>query len=100
MPGVDVGVCYRAATEAAEVGGDFYDVVQLARTGSWSSSATCAARASRRRPVAGRRVHAARLRPGRAAGQALSRLNATVLIQLPGSRSSRWSWPTSTWPVT
>lgn len=85
LPGVDVGVCYRAATEAAKVGGDFYDLVSLGPNrlmvvvGDVCGKGLAAAAES----AAVRymlRAYAQEEPPG----QALSRLNATVLNQLPG----------------
>jgi len=85
IPGVDVGVCYRAATEVARVGGDFYDLVSLGPNrmmvvvGDVCGKGLAAASQSAvvRYML---RAYAQEEPPG----QALSRLNATVLNQLPG----------------
>lgn len=85
IPGVDVGVCYRAATEAARVGGDFYDLVSLGpnrlmvMVGDVCGKGLAAAAESAvvRYML---RAYAQEEPPG----QALARLNATVLNQLPG----------------
>ena len=85
IPGIDVGVCYRAATEAARVGGDFYDVVSLGRNRLMvvvgdvcGKSLPAAAQSAVARYML--RAYAQEESPG----QALSRLNATVLSQMPG----------------
>ena len=85
VPGVDVGVCYRAATEAARVGGDFYDLVRLGPNRFMvvvgdvcGKGLAAAAESAVVRYML--RAYAQEEPPG----QALSRLNATVLNQLPG----------------
>jgi serine phosphatase RsbU (regulator of sigma subunit) len=85
IPGVDVGVCYRAATEAARVGGDFYDLVSLGPNrllvvvgDVCGKGLAAAAESAVVRYML--RAYAQEESPG----QALSRLNATVLSQLPG----------------
>ena len=85
IPGMDVGVCYRAATEAARVGGDFYDVVRLGPNRLMvvvgdvcGKSLPAAAQSAVVRYML--RAYAQEESPG----QALSRLNATVLSQMPG----------------
>jgi serine phosphatase RsbU (regulator of sigma subunit)/transcriptional regulator with GAF, ATPase, and Fis domain len=85
LPGVDVGVCYRAATEAAKVGGDFYDLVSLGPNRLMvvvgdvcGKGLAAAAESAIVRYML--RAYAQEEPPG----QALSRLNATVLNQLPG----------------
>ena len=85
LPGVDVGVCYRAATEAAQVGGDFYDLVSLGPNRLMvvvgdvcGKGLAAAAESAVVRYML--RAYAQEEPPG----QALSRLNATVLNQLPG----------------
>lgn len=85
IPGVDVGVRYRAATEAARVGGDFYDLVSLGPNRLMvivgdvcGKGLTAAAESAVVRYML--RAYAQEEPPG----QALSRLNATVLNQLPG----------------
>jgi GAF domain-containing protein len=85
IPGVDVGVCYRAATEAARVGGDFYDLVSLGQNRLMvvvgdvcGKGLPAAAESAVVRYML--RAYAQEEPPG----QALSRLNATVLNQLPG----------------
>ena len=85
IPGVDVGVCYRAATEAARVGGDFYDLVSLGPNRLMvvvgdvcGKGLAAAAESAVVRYML--RAYAQEEPPG----QALSRLNATVLNQLPG----------------
>jgi serine phosphatase RsbU (regulator of sigma subunit) len=85
IPGVDVGVCYRAATDAARVGGDFYDLVSLGHNrlmvvvGDVCGKGLPAAAES-----AVVRYMLRAYAQEEAPGQALSRLNATVLNQLPG----------------
>ncbi len=85
IPGVDVGVTYRAATEAAKVGGDFYDLVSLGPNRLMvvvgdvcGKGLAAAAESAVVRYML--RAYAQEEPPG----QALSRLNATVLNQLPG----------------
>jgi serine phosphatase RsbU (regulator of sigma subunit) len=85
IPGVDVGVCYRAATEAARVGGDFYDLISLGPNRLMvvvgdvcGKGLAAAAESAVVRYML--RAYAQEEPPG----QALSRLNATVLNQLPG----------------
>jgi len=85
IPGVDVGVCYRAATEAARVGGDFYDLVRLGPNRLMvvvgdvcGKGLAAAAESAVVRYML--RAYAQEEPPG----QALSRLNATVLSQLRG----------------
>jgi serine phosphatase RsbU (regulator of sigma subunit) len=85
IPGVDVGVCYRAATEAARVGGDFYDLVSLGPNRLMvvvgdvcGKGLAAAAESAVVRYML--RAYAQEEPPG----QALARLNATVLNQLPG----------------
>jgi serine phosphatase RsbU (regulator of sigma subunit) len=85
IPGVDVGVCYRAATEAAKVGGDFYDLVVLGpnrlmvAVGDVCGKGLPAAAES-----AVVRYMLRAYAQEEAPGQALARLNATVLSQLRG----------------
>lgn len=84
IPGIEVGVCYRAATEAARVGGDFYDLVSLGpgrlmvTVGDVCGKGLQAAAQSAvvRYMV---RAYAADGSPG----EALSRLNSTLLTQSP-----------------
>jgi serine phosphatase RsbU (regulator of sigma subunit) len=85
IPGVDVGVCYRAATEAAKVGGDFYDLVRLGPNRLMvvvgdvcGKGLAAAAESAVVRYML--RAYAQEEPPG----QALARLNATVLSQLRG----------------
>ena len=84
IPGIEVGVCYRAATDAARVGGDFYDLVSLGpgrlmvMVGDVCGKGLAAAAQSAvvRYMV---RAYAADGSPG----EALSRLNSTLLTQSP-----------------
>ncbi|HSL96081.1 MAG TPA: GAF domain-containing SpoIIE family protein phosphatase [Thermoleophilia bacterium] len=84
IPGIEVGVCYRAATDAARVGGDFYDLVSLGpgrlmvMVGDVCGKGLPAAAQSAvvRYMV---RAYAADGSPG----EALSRLNSTLLTQSP-----------------
>ncbi len=85
IPGVDVGVCYRAATDAARVGGDFYDLISLGPNRLMvvvgdvcGKGLAAAAESAVVRYML--RAYAQEEPPG----QALARLNATVLNQLPG----------------
>ena len=84
IPGIEVGVCYRAATDAARVGGDFYDLVSLApgrlmvMVGDvCGKGLSAAAQSAVVRYMA--RAYAADGSPG----EALSRLNSTLLSQTP-----------------
>ena len=85
IPGIELGVQYRAATEAARVGGDFYDLVMLGPgrllviVGDvCGKSLAAAAESAVVRYML--RAYAAEGSPG----EALSRLNAAVIDQLPG----------------
>ncbi len=84
IPGIEVGVCYRAATEAERVGGDFYDLVSLSpgrlmvMVGDvCGKGLSAAAQSAVVRYMA--RAYAAEGSPG----EALSRLNSTLLTQAP-----------------
>ncbi len=84
IPGIDVGVRYRAATEAARVGGDFYDLVTLSPGRLMvivgdvcGKSLGAAAQSAVVRYML--RAYAAEGSPG----EALSRLNAAVIAQSP-----------------
>ncbi len=84
VAGVDIGVCYRAATEAARVGGDFYDLVTLApgrllvTVGDvCGKSLSAAAQSAVVRYML--RGYAAE----GSSGEALSRLNSTIITQTP-----------------
>jgi len=84
VPGIEVGVCYRAATDAARVGGDFYDLVSLGpgrlmvMVGDvCGKGLTAAAQSAVVRYMV--RAYAADGSPG----EALSRLNSTLLTQTP-----------------
>lgn len=84
VPGLQVGVCYQAATEAAKVGGDFYDLAPLGpgrlmvMVGDVCGKGLAAAAQSAvvRYML---RAYAADGSPG----EALSRLNSTVVMQAP-----------------
>jgi serine phosphatase RsbU (regulator of sigma subunit) len=85
IPGIELGVRYRAASEAALVGGDFYDLVMLGPGRLMivvgdvcGKSLSAAAESAVVRYMA--RAYAAEGSPG----EALSRLNSAVLDQLPG----------------
>jgi serine phosphatase RsbU (regulator of sigma subunit)/predicted regulator of Ras-like GTPase activity (Roadblock/LC7/MglB family) len=84
IPGIEVGVCYRAATDAARVGGDFYDLVSLGSGRLMvmvgdvcGKGLTAAAQSAVVRYMV--RAYAADGSPG----EALSRLNSTLLTQTP-----------------
>ena len=84
IPGIEVGVRYRAATDAARVGGDFYDLVTLApgrlmvTVGDvCGKSLAAAAQSAVVRYML--RAYAAESSPG----EALSRLNSTVIQETP-----------------
>ncbi len=84
IPGIDVGVRYRAATEAARVGGDFYDLVTLSPGRLMvivgdvcGKSLGAAAQSAVVRYML--RAYAAEGSPG----EALSRLNSAVIAQSP-----------------
>jgi len=84
IPGIDVGVRYRAATEAARVGGDFYDLVTLSPgrllviVGDvCGKSLGAAAQSAVVRYML--RAYAAEGSPG----EALSRLNSAMIAQSP-----------------
>jgi serine phosphatase RsbU (regulator of sigma subunit) len=84
IPGLEVGVCYKAATDAARVGGDFYDLVSLGpgrlmvMVGDVCGKGLAAAAQSAvvRYMV---RAYAADSSPG----EALSRLNSSLVTQAP-----------------
>jgi serine phosphatase RsbU (regulator of sigma subunit) len=85
IPGIEVGVRYRAATDAARVGGDFYDLVPLGAgrllviVGDvCGKSLSAAAHSAVVRYML--RAYAAEGSPG----EALSRLNSAVIGQVPG----------------
>jgi serine phosphatase RsbU (regulator of sigma subunit) len=85
IPGIEIGVQYRAATEAARVGGDFYDLVMLGPGRLMvivgdvcGKSLSAAAESAVVRYML--RAYAAEGSPG----EALSRLNSAVIDQLPG----------------
>ena len=84
IPGIDVGVRYRAATDTARVGGDFYDLVTLGPGRLMvivgdvcGKSLSAAAQSAVVRYML--RAYAAEGSPG----EALSRLNAAVIAQTP-----------------
>jgi serine phosphatase RsbU (regulator of sigma subunit) len=84
IPGIDVGVRYRAATDAARVGGDFYDLVTLGPGRLMvivgdvcGKSLSAAAQSAVVRYML--RAYAAEGSPG----EALSRLNSAVIAQTP-----------------
>lgn len=84
VPGIEVGVCYRAATDAARVGGDFYDIATLgpgrlvvAIGDVCGKGLSAAAQSVVVRYMA--RAFAAESSPG----EALSRLNSAVITQTP-----------------
>jgi len=84
IPGIDVGVRYRAATEAARVGGDFYDLIMLSPGRLMvivgdvcGKSLGAAAQSAVVRYML--RAYAAEGSPG----EALSRLNSALIAQTP-----------------
>ena len=84
IPGIEVGVHYRAATDSARVGGDFYDLVSLGPGKLMvivgdvcGKSLAAAAQSAVVRYML--RAYAAEGSPG----EALSRLNAAVITQTP-----------------
>jgi serine phosphatase RsbU (regulator of sigma subunit)/transcriptional regulator with GAF, ATPase, and Fis domain len=84
IPGIEVGVHYRAATDAARVGGDFYDLVTLGPGRLMvivgdvcGKSLSAAAQSAVVRYML--RAYAAEGSPG----EALSRLNSAVITQTP-----------------
>jgi sigma-B regulation protein RsbU (phosphoserine phosphatase) len=84
IPGLEVGVCYRAATDAARIGGDFYDLVMLGPGRLMvivgdvcGKSLSAAAQSAVVRYML--RAYAAEGSPG----EALSRLNSAVISQTP-----------------
>jgi serine phosphatase RsbU (regulator of sigma subunit) len=84
IPGIEVGVHYRAATDAARVGGDFYDIVSLGPGKLMiivgdvcGKSLAAAAQSAVVRYML--RAYAAESSPG----EALSRLNSAVITQTP-----------------
>jgi serine phosphatase RsbU (regulator of sigma subunit) len=84
IPGMEVGVHYRAATDSARVGGDFYDLVSLGpgrlmvTVGDvCGKSLSAAAQSAVVRYML--RAYAAESSPG----EALSRLNSAVITQTP-----------------
>jgi serine phosphatase RsbU (regulator of sigma subunit) len=84
IPGIEVGVRYRAATDVARVGGDFYDLVTLGPGRLMvivgdvcGKSLGAAAQSAVVRYML--RAYAAEGSPG----EALSRLNAAVIAQTP-----------------
>ena len=84
IPGIEVGVRYRAATDAARVGGDFYDLVTLGPGRLMvivgdvcGKSLSAAAQSAVVRYML--RAYAAEGSPG----EALSRLNSAVIAQSP-----------------
>jgi serine phosphatase RsbU (regulator of sigma subunit) len=84
IPGIEVGVRYRAATDAARVGGDFYDLVTLGPGRLMvivgdvcGKSLSAAAQSAVVRYML--RAYAAEGSPG----EALSRLNSAVIAQTP-----------------
>jgi serine phosphatase RsbU (regulator of sigma subunit) len=84
IPGIEVGVHYRAATDSARVGGDFYDLVSLGPGKLMvivgdvcGKSLAAAAQSAVVRYML--RAYAAEGSPG----EALSRLNAAVVTQSP-----------------
>jgi serine phosphatase RsbU (regulator of sigma subunit) len=84
IPGIEVGVHYRAATDSARVGGDFYDLVSLGPGRLMvivgdvcGKSLAAAAQSAVVRYML--RAYAAEGSPG----EALSRLNSAVITQTP-----------------
>ncbi len=84
IPGIEVGVHYRAATDAARVGGDFYDLVSLGPGRLMvivgdvcGKSLGAAAQSAVVRYML--RAYAAESSPG----EALARLNSAVITQTP-----------------
>ena len=84
IPGIEVGVRYRAATDSARVGGDFYDLVTLGPGKLMvivgdvcGKSLAAAAQSAVVRYML--RAYAAEGSPG----EALSRLNSAVITQTP-----------------
>ncbi|NLE23005.1 MAG: SpoIIE family protein phosphatase [Actinobacteria bacterium] len=84
IPGIEVGVRYRAATESARIGGDFYDLVSLGPGRLMvivgdvcGKSLSAAAQSAVVRYML--RAYAAEGSPG----EALSRLNSAVMTQTP-----------------
>ena len=84
IPGIEVGVHYRAATDSARVGGDFYDLVTLGPGKLMvivgdvcGKSLAAAAQSAVVRYML--RAYAAESSPG----EALSRLNSAVITQTP-----------------
>ena len=84
IPGIEVGVRYRAATEAARVGGDFYDLITLSPGRLMvivgdvcGKSLGAAAQSAVVRYML--RAYAAEGSPG----EALSRLNSALIAQSP-----------------
>ena len=84
IPGIEVGVHYRAATDSARVGGDFYDLVSLGPGKLMvivgdvcGKSLAAAAQSAVVRYML--RAYAAESSPG----EALSRLNSAVITQTP-----------------
>jgi serine phosphatase RsbU (regulator of sigma subunit)/transcriptional regulator with GAF, ATPase, and Fis domain len=84
IPGIEVGVRYKAATDAARVGGDFYDLVSLGPGKLMvivgdvcGKSLAAAAQSAVVRYML--RAYAAESSPG----EALSRLNTAVITQTP-----------------
>ena len=84
IPGIEVGVHYRAATDSARVGGDFYDLVSLGPGKLMvivgdvcGKSLAAAAQSAVVRYML--RAYAAESSPG----EALSRLNSAVIMQTP-----------------
>jgi len=84
IPGVDVGVHYRAATDSARVGGDFYDLITIGPGKLMvivgdvcGKSLSAAAQSAVVRYML--RAYAAEGSPG----EALSRLNSAVFAQTP-----------------
>jgi serine phosphatase RsbU (regulator of sigma subunit) len=84
IPGIEVGVRYKAATDAARVGGDFYDLVSLGPGKLMvivgdvcGKSLAAAAQSAVVRYML--RAYAAESSPG----EALSRLNSAVITQTP-----------------
>ena len=84
IPGIEVGVRYRAATDSARVGGDFYDLVSLGPGKLMvivgdvcGKSLAAAAQSAVVRYML--RAYAAESSPG----EALSRLNSAVITQTP-----------------
>ena len=84
IPGIEVGVVYRASTEASRVGGDFYDLVMLGPTrllvivgDVCGKSLSAAAESAVVRYML--RAYAAEGSPG----EALARLNSAIIDQMP-----------------